>query len=119
MTASAFDCYQALRGLRTLSLRLDAAEANAIAIAEFLQTKTAVKAVYSPALSSHPQSDIIKAQQSGPGPMLSFELEDLEAATKFCSALNIFKLAASLGGVESLICPVSYTHLTLPTIYSV
>ena len=111
VTASAFDCYQTLRGLRTLSLRLDAAEANAIAIADFLQTKTAVKAVYSPALSSHPQSDIIKAQQSGPGPMLSFELEDLEAATKFCSALNIFKLAASLGGVESLIClPETMTH---------
>ena len=111
VTASAFDCYQTLRGLRTLSLRLDAAEANAIAIAEFLQTQTKVKAVYSPALSSHPQSDIIKAQQSGPGPMLSFELENLEAATKFCSALNIFKLAASLGGVESLIClPETMTH---------
>ena len=111
VTASAFDCYQTLRGLRTLSLRLDAAEANAIAIAEFLQTQTTVKAVYSPALSSHPQSDIIKAQQSGPGPMLSFELENLEAATKFCSALNIFKLAASLGGVESLIClPETMTH---------
>ena len=111
VTASAFDCYQTLRGLRTLSLRLDAAEANAIAIAEFLQTKTKVNAVYSPALSSHPQSDIIKAQQSGPGPMLSFELENLEAATKFCSALNIFKLAASLGGVESLIClPETMTH---------
>ena len=111
VTASAFDCYQTLRGLRTLSLRLDAAEANAIAIAEFLQTKTAVNAVYSPALSSHPQSDIIKAQQSGPGPMLSFELEDLEAATKFCNALSIFKLAASLGGVESLIClPETMTH---------
>ena len=111
VTASAFDCYQTLRGLRTLSLRLDAAEANAIAIAEFLQTQTTVKAVYSPALPSHPQSDIIKAQQSGPGPMLSFELEYLEAATKFCSALNIFKLAASLGGVESLIClPETMTH---------
>ena len=111
VTASAFDCYQTLRGLRTLSLRLDAAEANAIAIAEFLQTQTKVKAVYSPALPSHPQSDIIKAQQSGPGPMLSFELENLEAATKFCSALNIFKLAASLGGVESLIClPETMTH---------
>ena len=111
VTASAFDCYQTLRGLRTLSLRLDAAEANAIAIAEFLQTQTTVKAVYSPALPSHPQSDIIKAQQSGPGPMLSFELENLEAATKFCSALNIFKLAASLGGVESLIClPETMTH---------
>ena len=111
VTASAFDCYQTLRGLRTLSLRLDAAEANAIAIAEFLQTQTTVKAVYSPAPPSHPQSDIIKAQQSGPGPMLSFELENLEAATKFCSALNIFKLAASLGGVESLIClPETMTH---------
>ena len=71
VTASAFDCYQTLRGLRTLSLRMDAAEANAIAIAEFLQSQSEVKAVYSPALPSHPQADIIKSQQSGPGPMLS------------------------------------------------
>ncbi len=111
VTASAFDCYQTLRGLRTLSLRLEAAEANAVAIAEFLQDQPGVKAVYSPALSAHPQAAIIKAQQSGPGPMLSFEVETLDAATKFCRALKIFKLAASLGGVESLIClPETMTH---------
>jgi len=98
-------------GLRTLSLRLEAAEANAVAIAEFLQDQPGVKAVYSPALSAHPQAAIIKAQQSGPGPMLSFEVETLDAATKFCRALKIFKLAASLGGVESLIClPETMTH---------
>ncbi|WP_427454021.1 cystathionine gamma-synthase [Litorimonas sp. WD9-15] len=112
VTASAFDCHQTLRGLRTLALRLDAAEANATAIAKFLDTQSQVKTVYSPALPSHPQYKIIQAQQSGPGAMLSFEIEGgLDAATQFCEALSIFKLAASLGGVESLICvPETMTH---------
>jgi len=112
VTASAFDCYQTLRGLRTLALRLDAAEANATTIAKFLETQSQVKTVYSPGLPSHPQYKIIQAQQSGPGAMLSFEIEGgLDAATQFCEALSIFKLAASLGGVESLICvPETMTH---------
>ena len=112
VTASAFDCHQTLRGLRTLALRLDAAESNARAIAEFLSKQPQVKAVHYPGLKTDPGYDLMQAQQSGPGAMLSFEVKGgLEAATSFCQSLQIFKLAASLGGVESLIClPETMTH---------
>jgi len=112
VTASAFDCHQTLRGLRTLALRLDAAEANAIAIAKFLETQETVERVHYPGLQSSPDHALVQAQQSGPGAMLSFEIKGgLEATTQFCQSLNIFRLAASLGGVESLIClPETMTH---------
>jgi len=112
VTASAFDCHQTLRGLRTLALRLDAAEANALAIAKFLETQDAVKHVHYPGLRSDPGHELVHAQQSGPGAMLSFEIKGgLKAAAQFCQSLDIFKLAASLGGVESLIClPETMTH---------
>jgi cystathionine gamma-synthase len=112
VTASAFDCHQTLRGLRTLALRLDAAESNAKAIAQYLTQQTHVTAVHYPGLKTHEGHDIVTAQQSGPGAMLSFEVAGgLDAATRFCQALELFKLAASLGGVESLIClPETMTH---------
>ena len=112
VTASAFDCHQTLRGLRTLALRLDAAEANALAIAKFLDTQESVERVYYPGLRSDPGHELVHSQQSGPGAMLSFEIKGgLDAATTFCQSLEIFKLAASLGGVESLIClPETMTH---------
>ena len=112
VTASAFDCHQTLRGLRTLALRLDAAEANALAIAKYLEGQDAVSTVNYPGLRSDPGHDLVHAQQSGPGAMLSFEIKGgLQAATTFCQSLNVFKLAASLGGVESLIClPDTMTH---------
>lgn len=112
VTASAFDCHQTLRGLRTLALRLDAAESNAKAIAQYLTQQTHVTAVHYPGLKTHEGHDIVMAQQSGPGAMLSFEVAGgLDAATRFCQALELFKLAASLGGVESLIClPETMTH---------
>lgn len=112
VTSSAFDCHQTLRGLRTLSLRMDAAESNALAIAKFLTTQTAVKKVNYPGLKTDPNYELAQSQQSGAGAMVSFEVEGgLEAATRFCQSLDIFKLAASLGGVESLIClPETMTH---------
>ena len=112
MTASAFDCYQTLRGLRTLALRLDAAEKNALAIAKYLEAQEAVTQVYYPGLENDAGYDLARKQQCGAGPMLSFEVKGgLEAARRFCEALNIFGLAASLGGVESLIClPETMTH---------
>jgi len=112
VTAAAFNCHQTLRGLRTLALRLDAAESNATAIAEYLQTQEAVARVYYPGLKSDPGYDLVQIQQSGPGAMVSFEIKGgLDAATAFCRSLEIFKLAASLGGVESLIClPETMTH---------
>ena len=93
-------------------MRLDAAEANALAIAKFLEAQTAVERVNYPGLRSDPGHELVHAQQTGPGAMLSFEIKGgLEAATQFCKSLNIFQLAASLGGVESLIClPETMTH---------
>ena len=89
VTGSAFDCHQTLRGLRTLALRLDAAESNARAIAEYLETQPQVETVYYPGLKSDPGYDLAQTQQSGPGAMLSFEIKGgLEAATAFCQSLK-------------------------------
>jgi len=88
------------------------AEANALAIATFLDTQEAVLKVNYPGLPSDAGHDLMQAQQSGPGAMLSFEVKGgLGAATKFCQSLEIFGIAASLGGVESLVClPETMTH---------
>ncbi len=112
VTAAPFDAYQTLRGLRTLSLRMDRQEANAIAIAKFLKKHKSVSKVYYPGLKSDPGYKLMKAQQSGPGAMLSFELAgSKDAASKLASQTKLFRLAASLGGVESLICqPSTMTH---------
>ena len=112
VTGAPFDAYQTLRGLRTLSIRMDAQEANAIEVAKFLKRHKAVSQVYYPGLKSDPNYKLMKAQQSGPGAMLSFELAgDKLATSKFASQTRLFRLAASLGGVESLICqPSTMTH---------
>ena len=112
VTASPFDAFQTLRGLRTLSLRLDAQEANALAIAQFLSTHPSVAKVYYPGLKADPHHDLMLRQQSGPGAMLSFALKGrAELAVKFTRHVRLFRLAASLGGVESLICqPATMTH---------
>lgn len=111
VTGSPFDSWQTLRGLRTLSARMDIQERNAQAIAKFLQKHKAVSKVYYPGLRSDPGHKLMKAQQLGPGAMLSFEVKDAETAAKILNSVEIFQLAASLGGVESLICqPSTMTH---------
>ena len=112
VTGAAFDSYQTLRGLRTLALRMDAAEGNAKAIAKMLSKHKAVSKVFYPGLRSDPGYKLMKAQQDGPGAMLSFELKGGgEAAVKLAESVALFQLAASLGGVESLICqPSTMTH---------
>ncbi len=112
VTGAAFDSYQTLRGLRTLALRMDAAEGNALAIAKMLKKHKAVSKVYYPGLRSDPGYKLMKAQQDGPGAMLSFELKGgCEAAVALAENVALFQLAASLGGVESLICqPSTMTH---------
>ena len=112
MTGAAFDSYQTLRGLRTLALRMDAAEDNAKAIAKMLSKHKAVSKVFYPGLRSDPGYKLMKAQQDGPGAMLSFELKGGgDAAVKLAESVALFQLAASLGGVESLICqPSTMTH---------
>lgn len=111
VTGSPFDSWQTLRGLRTLSARMDIQERNAIAIAKYLKKHKTVTKIYYPGLRSDPGHKLMKAQQSGPGAMLSFEVENPEIASQILNSIEYFQLAASLGGVESLICqPSTMTH---------
>ncbi|MFP1743792.1 cystathionine gamma-synthase [Lonsdalea quercina] len=104
VTGAAFDSYLLLRGLRTLGPRMNAAQKNALQIVEFLQQQPLVKKLYHPSLPENAGHDIARRQQSGFGAMLSFELDgDEETLRRFLSSLELFTLAESLGGVESLI----------------
>ncbi|GKW17575.1 cystathionine gamma-synthase [Pectobacterium carotovorum subsp. carotovorum] len=104
VTGAAFDSYLLLRGLRTLSPRMATAQRNAQQVVEFLQTQPLVKALYHPSLPNNPGHDIARRQQSGFGAMLSFELDgDEDTLRRFLASLELFTLAESLGGVESLI----------------
>ncbi|CDG15913.1 cystathionine gamma-synthase [Xenorhabdus doucetiae] len=104
VTAAAFDSYLLLRGIRTLSARVLLQQNNAMAIADYLQQQSQVKKLFYPALKDHPGHDIAVKQQQGFGAMLSFELDgDEQTLRRFLSALKLFTLAESLGGVESLI----------------
>lgn len=107
-----FDAYMTLRGLRTLEVRVSRAQENAQAIAEFLDVHNKVSKVYYPGLEDHAGHAIAKAQQEGFGAMISFELDgDVDA---FLKALDVFSLAQSLGGTESLINhPASMTHVSM------
>ena len=115
LTGSAFDSYLTLRGLRTLHVRLREHGRNAQAVAEFLAQQKNVKRVYFPGLASHPGHDVAKRQQSGFGAIVTLEVEGgLAGAKKFSEALELFSLAESLGGVESLIAhPGTMTHAAM------
>ena len=111
-TGSAFDAYLTLRGIRTLFPRIAQQQQSALAIAKHLERCPAVERVHYPGLPSHRGHAIAKAQQSGFGAMLSFELAGGEdAARRFVENIRIFTLAESLGGVESLVAhPATMTH---------
>jgi cystathionine gamma-lyase len=111
-----FDCWLALRGIKTLSVRMDRHCANAQKIAEFLDTHPKVASVIYPGLVSHPQHSLAEKQMSGPGGMISFRLKgDFEACKKLLKNVKVFTVAESLGGVESLIeHPSSMTHASVP-----
>ena len=115
ITGAPFDSYMTLRGLRTLEPRLQLAQSNTEKIAAFLNRQPLVSRVYYPGLPEHPGHAIAKAQQSGFGAMCSFDLAaDAELLPVFFNALNIFTLAQSLGGIESLIChPGTMTHASM------
>jgi cystathionine gamma-synthase len=112
ISGAPFDAYLTLRGLRTLFPRIERQQASAMTVAEFLDRHPKVHAVHYPGLESHPGHALAKAQQSGFGAMLSFELKGgREAVRRFVEALEIFTLAESLGGVESLVAhPATMTH---------
>ncbi|MCA1713899.1 MAG: cystathionine gamma-synthase [Gammaproteobacteria bacterium] len=111
-----FDSFLALRGLKTLHLRMRAHCDNAQALAEFLQTHPAVDKVIYPGLPSHPHHALAQRQMDGFGGMLSICLKGgLEAAKRFCERTELFTLAESLGGVESLVNhPAVMTHASVP-----
>ena len=115
ITGAPFDSYMTLRGLRTLEPRIRLQQDNTTRLVDFLQQQPLVAKVYYPGLAAHPGHDIAKRQQTGFGAMCSFDLAADEAAlTVFFSALRIFTLAQSLGGIESLIChPGSMTHASM------
>ncbi len=107
-----FDSYMTLRGMRTLELRTTRAQKNAGIIAEILSKHQKVEQVYYPGLKTHKNHKIAKDQQDGFGAILSFELKGDIA--KFVDNLNIFRLAQSLGGTESLINhPATMTHVSM------
>jgi cystathionine gamma-synthase len=112
ITGSPFDSYLALRGLKTLPVRMKQHITNAEQVVEFLKDHSAIEAIYYPGLASHPGHDIAKRQQSAFGAMISFEVKGGVAAVKSLFAnLALFTLAQSLGGVESLIShPSTMTH---------
>lgn len=110
------DCYLVLRGVKTLAVRMDAHQKNAMAVAKFLENKPQIERIIYPGLADHPQHELAKKQMSGFGAMVTIVIKGgLENANKFASSTKLFALAESLGGVESLIChPVSMTHGSIP-----
>jgi len=112
---SPFDAWLVLRGTKTLPLRMERHNRNALALAEFLAAHPKVRRVYYPGLPSHPQHALARRQMRGFGGMLAFELESLEAARRCLNAVRLMALAESLGGVETLIShPATMTHASVP-----
>ncbi|HEY4878189.1 MAG TPA: cystathionine gamma-synthase [Candidatus Acidoferrales bacterium] len=111
-----FDCWLTLRGLKTLELRMQRHEENAIAIAHALDKHPLVRQVYFPGLENHPGHEIAKKQMSGFGGMVSFEIDGtLADVVTFVKSRRYFTLAESLGGVKSLIShPATMTHASIP-----
>ena len=115
LACSPFDAWLVLRGVKTLGCRMDAQQANAQKIAEFLDAHPLVETVYYPGLESHPQHELAKTQQKGFGAMLSFDVKDgRPVAERACMNTKLFDVAESLGGIESLISfPVTMSHAAM------
>jgi cystathionine beta-lyase/cystathionine gamma-synthase len=109
------DCWLALRGIKTLPLRMRQHDANGRRVAEWALRQPGIIKVYYPGLPSHPQHALACRQMSGFGGVISIDLGDPARARRFVEATRIFALAESLGGVESLIGhPASMTHASVP-----
>ncbi|CCM12057.1 cystathionine gamma-synthase [Helicobacter heilmannii] len=109
------DSWLIQRGIKTLAVRMQAHEKNAISVAKFLQAHPKVQEVHYPGLASHPHHALAKTQMRGFGGMLSFTLKDESKAVAFIEGLKVFALAESLGGVESLVSvPALMTHACIP-----
>jgi len=111
-----FDSFLALRGLKTLSLRMERHCTSALKIAQFLEAHTGIDGVIYPGLASHPQHELAKRQMRGFGGIITARIKGgLDGATRFLERCQLFTLAESLGGVESLIeHPAIMTHASVP-----
>jgi len=115
---SPFDSWLILRGIKTLPLRMDAHNSNAMRIATYLKEKKQVSRVLYPGLPSHPGHALAKQQMSGFGGVLAFDLGSLDAARHFLERIKLCALAESLGDVESVIShPATMTHASVPAEY--
>jgi cystathionine beta-lyase/cystathionine gamma-synthase len=112
---SPMDCFLISRGIKTLAVRMLQHNANGQAVARHLDAHPKVRKVFYPGLNSHPQHELARRQQKGPGAMLSFDVGTEEGARRFLNNLKLCSLAESLGGVESLISlPAQMTHASMP-----
>ena len=110
-----FDCFLVLRGIKTLPVRMERHNENALKLAHWLEAHPNVTQVLHPGLQSHPQHELAKKQMTGFGGTFSFRVTDGAVAEKLLTSVKIFVLAESLGGVESLIeQPWTMTHLSMP-----
>jgi len=111
-----FDSFLVLRGIKTLALRVERSNGNALDLAQWLQGQPKVRHVYYPGLASHPQHELARRQMHGYGGIISIDLDtDIAGARRFLEQCEVFTLAESLGGVESLIeHPAIMTHATIP-----
>ena len=110
-----YDSWLALRGVKTLAPRMETHQRNALAVAEFLEAHPRVRRVYYPGLASHPQAELIAKQMTGYGGMLSFDLDATKVTLEeLFDRLQIFAVAESLGGVESLVeAPYVMSHSSM------
>src|SRR5215467_2903576 len=112
---SPMDCFLVSRGIKTLAVRMLQHNANGIAVARHLDAHPKVQKVYYPGLPSHPQHNLARSQQRGPGAMLSFDVGSAESARRLLNKVKLCALAESLGGVETLISlPAVMTHASMP-----
>lgn len=113
---SPFDSWLVLRGIKTLSVRMEAHQKNAFAVAKWLEKHPKIESVVYPGLKTHPQHKIAKKQMSGFGGMITFFIKGgLKESKKFLEKVELFALAESLGGVESLVeHPAIMTHASVP-----
>jgi cystathionine gamma-synthase len=112
---SPFDSWLILRGIKTLALRMEKAQQNALKIAYWLKEQPAVTKVLYPGLPEHPGHEIMKKQATGFGGMLTFDVKDEETAKKVLGSVELIQFAESLGGVETLITyPLTQTHAEVP-----
>lgn len=110
-----FDCWLILRGMKTLGIRMERSQENAIRIAEWLKTQSIVQKVYYPGLPEHPGYEIMKKQARGFGSMITFRVDSKEHALQILKQVRMIKFAESLGGVETLITyPTTQTHADVP-----